>query len=126
MIIINKYKLYKNYIIYTSSEFQDKWDILKLEFGTPFDMKLFFKDLVAEIGKINENLLTSLYNFAEKRDCLLLCNLIYESNKKKFKNPLIEDESYFIKSSVFTPPNNFLEDHWTKYYIPFGNLDEVF
>ena len=126
MIIINKYKLYKNYIIYTSSEFQDKWNILKLEFGTQFDIKRFFKDLVWEINKIDKTLLTALYKFAEKRDCTLLCNLIYETDRKKFKNPLIEDESYFIKSSVFTPPNNFLEDYWTKYHIPFGNLDEVF
>lgn len=127
MFIKNKYKLYNNYIIYTSAKFQDKWPIMKISYGQIFDVKYFFRDLVSEINIVNKSLLKSLYKFAEKTDCMYLCNLIYECNKNMFKNPFLDDckDIFFVKSSVFTPPNNFLEEYWTKYHIPFKNLDEI-
>ena len=82
MFIKNKYKLYNNYIIYTSTKFQDKWPIMNISCGQIFDAHYFFKDLVSEINMVNESLLKSLYKFAEKINCMYLCNLIYESNKK--------------------------------------------
>jgi hypothetical protein len=127
MLFDNKYKLYNNYIIYTSSEFQDRWNKRWNEkLNEKFNINNFLKDLVSEIKEVDKYLLESLYKFADRIGCIYLCNLIYEHDKEKFKNPLLEEKSFLIKSSVFTPPNNFLEDYWVKHHIPFKNLDEVY
>lgn len=127
LLLLYKKKLYKNYIIYTSSEFQDKWNFKEINYCSQINIKEFFKQLVEEINNVNKCLLKSLFNFAERRDMTYLCNLIYEKDKNKFSNPFIDEkkEFNFIKSSVFTPPNNFLENYWTNYIKPFKNLDEL-
>ena len=97
-----------------------KPDVLKDEYKQFVDSGNF------KIKEVDKYLLESLYKFADRIGCIYLCNLIYEHDKEKFKNPLLEEKSFLIKSSVFTPPNNFLEDYWVKHHIPFKNLDEVY
>ena len=135
---LNKYynKIYNNFIIYTSHKFRDKWLLKNNSYNNIYGSTIFIRKLVDEINNINKNLLKSLFIFSIKNDFLYLSNLIYEKDKSEFYNPLLtksktitikknKNNSKFIVSSCFTPPNEYFLTYWNNKKI-INNLDNYF
>ena len=125
--------LYENFIIYTSSEFKDKWcckEVWKNKFD--YDIKELLNDLVDDINNINKYLLKSLFIFSIKKKLKYLSYLIYEKDKNNFYNPLMtsnikiknipQQKDNFIISSCFTPPDSLFYEYWNK--KPINCLDD--
>jgi hypothetical protein len=133
--------LWNNFIIYTNDEFQVKWSKYNHKKISEKDVKIFLTDLTFEINLINKNLLKSLFIFSQRKNILFLSNLIYETDKNNFSNPLLKNDtrtksppipiknskreySQFTVSSCFTPPNSFMDENiWTR--KQFNNLDDI-
>ena len=72
--VLKKYQkpLLKNFIIYTSQKFKNKWSSYNINHLDNFIAKKFLLDLVEEIKIIKKNLLKSLFIFFKKKKLLYL------------------------------------------------------
>ena len=120
-LIFKNYKnIWDNFVIYTSSDFQEKWSNLDCwNHFSNFKTIHFINELVNEISNSSYELLISLNKWSIKNNIEYLSSLTY-NKLNSFQN----NKNDYIISSCFTPPDLSFLTQWT-FEKTIQKLDDV-